>query len=71
MKSDRGIYDCGDVSVTTARSATSKNLYKKARKWDRLNSAYGRIFLLEREFDGFRSLSLLVVSLRSCYGSKC
>jgi len=25
MKAGRGIYDCGDVSVTTARSVRSKN----------------------------------------------
>ena len=36
MKADRSSYDCGDVSVTTARSARSKNCYKKARKWDRV-----------------------------------
>ena len=35
MKAGRGIYDCGDVSVTTARSARLKNCYTKARKWDR------------------------------------
>ena len=27
-------YDCGDVLVTTARSARLNNCYKKARKWD-------------------------------------
>ena len=37
MKAGRSSYDCGDVSVTTARSARSKNCYKKARKWDRVN----------------------------------
>ena len=37
MKAGRSSYDCGDVSVTTARSAGSKNCYKKARKWDRVN----------------------------------
>ena len=36
MKAGRSSYDCGDVSVTTARSARSKNCYKKARKWDRV-----------------------------------
>ena len=67
-----GIYDSGDVSVTTARSARSKNRYKKARKWDRVNLTYGGsslLFLLAREFDGFRWLSLLgesKVSLSSC-----
>ena len=74
MKAGRGIYDSGDVSVTTARSARSKNRYKKARKWDRVNLTYGGsslLFLLQlaREFDGFRWLSLLVeskVSLSSC-----
>ena len=35
MKAGRGIYDRGDVSVKTARSARLKNCYKKARKWDR------------------------------------
>ena len=34
MKAGRSSYDRGDVSVTTARSARSKNCYKKARKWD-------------------------------------
>ena len=34
MKAGRGIYDSGDVSVTTARSARSNNRYKKARKWE-------------------------------------
>ena len=38
MKAGRSSYDCGDVSVTTARSARSKNCYKKARKWDRVNN---------------------------------
>ena len=72
MKAGRGIYDSGDVSVTTARSARSNNRYKKARKWDRVNLTYGGsslLFLLAREFDGFRSLSLLVeskVSSSSC-----
>ena len=37
MKAGGAIYDSGDVSVTTARSARSKNRYKKARKWDRVN----------------------------------
>ena len=36
MKAGRS-YDCGGVSVTTARSARSKNCYKKGRKWDRVN----------------------------------
>ena len=36
MKAGRGIYDRGDVSVTTARSARLKNCYKKASKWDRI-----------------------------------
>ena len=40
MKAGRS-YDCGDVSVTTARSARSENCYKKARKWDRVNLTYG------------------------------
>ena len=40
MKAGRS-YDCGDVSVTTAGSARSKNCYKKARKWDRANLTYG------------------------------
>ena len=40
MKAGRS-YDCGDVSVTTARSARSKNCYKKARKWDCANLTYG------------------------------
>ena len=31
----------GDVSVKTARSARSKNRYKKARKWDRVNLTCG------------------------------
>ena len=74
MKVGRGIYDSGDVSVTTARSARAKNRYKKARKWDRVNLTYGGsslLFLLQlaREFDSFRWLSLLVeskVSLSSC-----
>ena len=74
MKAGRGIYDSGDVSVKTARSVRSNNRYKKARKWDRVNltcggSSYALLFLLAREFDGFRSLSLLVeskVSLSSC-----
>ena len=35
MKVGRVIYDCADVSVTTARSARLKNRNKKARKWDR------------------------------------
>ena len=39
MKAGRS-YDCGDVSVTTARSARSKNCYKKARKWDRVRGGY-------------------------------
>ena len=72
MKAGRGIFDSGVVSVTTARLARSNNRYKKARKWDRINLTYrGRslLFLLAREFDGFRSLSLLVeskVSFSSC-----
>ena len=72
MKAGRGIYDNGDVSVTTGRLARSNNRYKKARKWDRVNLTYGGsslLFLLAREFDGFRSISLLVeskVSLSSC-----
>ena len=37
MKAGRSSYDCSDVLVTTARSARSKNCYKKARKWDRVN----------------------------------
>ena len=41
MKAGRSSYDCGDVSVTTARSARSKNCYKKARKWDRVKLTYG------------------------------
>ena len=41
MKAGRGIYDSGDVSVTTARSARSNNRYKKARKWDSVNLTYG------------------------------
>ena len=40
MKAGRGIYDSGDVSVTTARSARSNNRYKKARKLDRVNLTY-------------------------------
>ena len=38
MKAGRSSCDCGDVSVTTARSARSKNCYKKARKWDHVNN---------------------------------
>ena len=36
------------VSVTTARSARSKNRYKKARNWDRVNltCTYGEIKLV-------------------------
>ena len=30
MKAGRSSYDCGDVSVTTARLARSKNCYKNA-----------------------------------------
>ena len=30
MKTGRSSYDCGDVSVTTARTTRSKNLHKKA-----------------------------------------
>ena len=43
MKAGRSSYDCGDhdVSVTIARSARSKNCYKKARKLDRVNLTYG------------------------------
>ena len=37
MKAGRGIYDRDDVSFTIARPARSKNCYKKARKWDRVN----------------------------------
>ena len=37
MKAGRGIYDRDDVSFTIARPARSKNWYKKARKWDRVN----------------------------------
>ena len=37
MKAARSSYDCGDVSVATARSVRSKNCCKKARKWDRVN----------------------------------
>ena len=40
MKAGGGSYDSGDVSVTTARSARSKNRYKKAGKWDRVNLTY-------------------------------
>ena len=74
MKAGKGIYDRDNVSFTIARPARSKNRYKKARKWDRVNLTYGGsslLFLLQlaREFDGFRWLSLLVeskVSLSSC-----
>ena len=41
MKAGRSSHDCSDVLVTTARSARSKNCYKKARKWDRVNLTYG------------------------------
>ena len=41
MKAGRSSYDRGDVSVTKARSARSKNCYKKARKWDRVSLTYG------------------------------
>ena len=37
MKAGGGIYDRDDVSVTIARPARPKNLFKKARKWDRVN----------------------------------
>ena len=37
MKAARGIFDRDDVSFTIARPARSKNCYKKARKWDRVN----------------------------------
>ena len=47
MKAGGAIYDSGDVSsVTTARSARSKNRYKKARKWDRVNLTMGEIKLV-------------------------
>ena len=51
MKAGRGSYDCGDVSVTTARSARSKNCYKKARKWDRVNlTLWGKLKLVHVAF---------------------
>ena len=40
MKAGGASYESGDVSVTTARSVRSKNRYKKARKWDRVNLTY-------------------------------
>ena len=55
MKAGRGIYESGDVSVTTAQSARSKNRYKKARKRDRVNLTYG-------EARCFFSCSWLMVS---------
>ena len=44
-KAGRAIYGSGDVSVTTVRSARSKNRYKKG-KWDRVNLTYGEIKLV-------------------------
>ena len=50
MKAGRSSYDCGDVSVITARLARSKNCYKKARKWDRVNLNMGEIKLVHVAF---------------------
>ena len=43
MKAGRGIYDCGDVSVTTARSARLMNssLWKRVIAWERSPTASG------------------------------
>ena len=68
MKAGRDIqYDRDDVSVTIARPARSKNRYKKARKWDRVNFNTWRklkliAFPLGKRIVGFHSLSLRVES---------
>ena len=42
-----GINDRDDASVTIAQPARSKNWYKKARKWDRVNfNTWGKLKLL-------------------------
>ena len=68
MKAERGVYDCGHVSVTTARPARSKNWYKTKLE-NEIVFSRRRSFFLARELDGFHSLSLLVeskLSLTSC-----
>ena len=46
----RSSYDCGDVSVTTARLARSKNCYKKARKWIVLTYIWGKLSSYMKHF---------------------
>ena len=69
MKAGRGIYDSGDVSVKTARSRRSKNRYKKARNWDRVNIyVWGKLSSSARSFFSWQQnlmVSARFLSLRS------
>ena len=57
IKAGRSSYGRGDASVTTARSARSRNCYKKARKWDRVRRVPNR-------FGGMRDLAFFRGDIR-------
>ena len=63
MKAERGIYDCGHASATTARPSRLKNCYKSKsgsgivftiyQTWLVVAHTRRGFFFLAREFDGF------------------